>query len=1036
MSRRNSFIVSLVMLSVFFGEISGAAGESSDYLIAFEQGRPFFRHFSYQEHKGGVQNWDLVIDSKGILYCGNNDGILEFDGVRWRLIQTNNKTVVRSLAMGNDGRIYVGAKGEIGYLAPDNSGKLSFVSLLDYLPETERNFSDVFRTLVSAEGVWFQCSEFLFLLAEKKSKIFKPKTSFHYAFLVNKRLFIREVDTGLMELKADRLQLIEGGELFAQERIAFMLPLTADSSKILIGTRTKGLFVYENEKIEPFFTEIDSQLKTSLITHGVLVRDKCIAIATIKSGLVLIDHEGRLSVVLSTKEGLPTSTIYKILADENTGLWLATDRGVTHVEYPAPLSVFDEGSGLKGSVISLHRHQGTLYAGTSQGVYFLKREISENTLTNPAHFVPVSGISAQSWSFLSFEDKLLLANFQGVFEIEGGEATMIRPSKFPCLALYRSKKNKQRVFIGQLNGLAAMRFTSEGWVDEGMIPGIKEEVRTIFETDDGRLWLGTDSNGFMRVEFGERFYAEGSIAETKIERFGINEGLPFWIRNNVYTIEGQPVFATFQGIYRFNEAEKRFEPDLRFAKLFPQKRFTVYLSAAADGKIWMNTGTENFAVHETGAAVRKERNYYWYCQPLLRVSDFTVWTILADRNGLVWIGGPDGLICFNSAVRKNYAQLFPAIIRNVEKGRGEAIIFDSNKQAVVLKYSENRLRFDFALPAYDNEKANQFQVILEGIDREWSYWKKENYKEYTNLPEGNYRFRVRGKNVYGDVSPEACFSFKILPPFYRTWWAYLIYFCSAMALFLLLFRWRHSKLLKEQKRLQQLVAEKTQELKELALCDPLTGLRNRRYINEVIIPELNSFINFKKHLNSQSDRRLTREEDKVFAFYLFDLDHFKQINDTYGHDTGDHVLREFSGILKNSIREDDFCIRWGGEEFLVVLKRTNPDYVNRYVAKVRAIVAGHNFANAGSSQHFLKMTCSIGFTVLPFFADKPELVSFEESVMLADLALYHAKHSGRDRAVRIFARNHDFQSESIRRYLSSLEDGISAGVWQIEVIKD
>ena len=117
---------------------------------------PFIRKYMPQEYGAQEQNWAVAQDDRGIIYVGNNVGILEYDGASWRMIRMPNQTVVRSLAKDDHGRIYAGALGEFGYLAPDEHGQMQFVSLLEHVPAENREFADVWRTLVTPEGVYFQ----------------------------------------------------------------------------------------------------------------------------------------------------------------------------------------------------------------------------------------------------------------------------------------------------------------------------------------------------------------------------------------------------------------------------------------------------------------------------------------------------------------------------------------------------------------------------------------------------------------------------------------------------------------------------------------------------------------------------------------------------------------------------------------------------------------------------------------------------------------------------------------------------------------
>ena len=140
-----------------------ATAQAPHSLMDEEVGLPFFfEHFTPQEYRQHHQNWAVVQDPRGVIYVANYDGILEYDGASWRLIETPTKTIVRSLDVDAEGRIYAGVQGDFGYLQPDTTGILRFVSLRAQVDPAHRDFWDVWRTYVTGEGVYFQSSYRLF----------------------------------------------------------------------------------------------------------------------------------------------------------------------------------------------------------------------------------------------------------------------------------------------------------------------------------------------------------------------------------------------------------------------------------------------------------------------------------------------------------------------------------------------------------------------------------------------------------------------------------------------------------------------------------------------------------------------------------------------------------------------------------------------------------------------------------------------------------------------------------------------------------
>ena len=133
-----------------------------------EEGRPLVRLYPPAEYGGGAQNWAFVQDARGVIYVGSGGGVLEFDGITWRLIETPLRQTVRSLAIAADGRIYVGSVSDLGYLAPDATGTLAFVSLHDKIAAEAQRYGDVWRTFALPDGVYFQTDSAIFRYAETR----------------------------------------------------------------------------------------------------------------------------------------------------------------------------------------------------------------------------------------------------------------------------------------------------------------------------------------------------------------------------------------------------------------------------------------------------------------------------------------------------------------------------------------------------------------------------------------------------------------------------------------------------------------------------------------------------------------------------------------------------------------------------------------------------------------------------------------------------------------------------------------------------
>jgi two-component system cell cycle response regulator len=164
---------------------------------------------------------------------------------------------------------------------------------------------------------------------------------------------------------------------------------------------------------------------------------------------------------------------------------------------------------------------------------------------------------------------------------------------------------------------------------------------------------------------------------------------------------------------------------------------------------------------------------------------------------------------------------------------------------------------------------------------------------------------------------------------------------------------------------------------ELAVTDPLTGLYNRRYLDN--------------HLNVLFNRSMAR--GRPLSVLITDIDRFKQVNDTYGHDGGDEVLREFANRVRSIIRGADLACRYGGEEFVVVMPDTSPEVAAAVAERLRAAIESTSFALKHSGQA-LSVTASFGIA-----SRIASVLTPDQLMKQADLALYEAKNTGRNRVV-------------------------------------
>ena len=189
---------------------------------------------------------------------------------------------------------------------------------------------------------------------------------------------------------------------------------------------------------------------------------------------------------------------------------------------------------------------------------------------------------------------------------------------------------------------------------------------------------------------------------------------------------------------------------------------------------------------------------------------------------------------------------------------------------------------------------------------------------------------------------------------------------------------------------------KNLELQEISFTDVLTGVWNRRYMDEILTAEAGQVLRNYERARGSDIRKMDHRD---LVFIMVDVDFFKQVNDVHGHPAGDRLLQLVAQRLSTVVRKSDVLVRWGGEEFLIMSRSTDPSGTPAFCSRVLEVIAAEPF----DLEHgiVVRKTCSVGWAAFPWSRDAYEAICAEESIALADAALYRAKARGRNQGIGI-----------------------------------
>ncbi len=801
--------------------------------VSFPQdyGLPFIKNYSPDEYKSNPQVWCIEQDNRGIMYFGTTNGVSIFDGETWRHLVLANNSIVRSMDNNEkNGIIYVGGVNTFGYLMPGESGKMEYVPLTNLLDSAGNLFSNVWETVATPNGnVFFRSQEKLFCYIPNKDsiKIWKPKNNFNPMFYMpGYGLIIRE-GMQYKQLKDDSLFDLPKSAILEKFFIYKMYPY--EKHKFL-GVGKNKLFVYDlkpesnEEPVNILHTNMDKEFKTTNLYMGCQFDRNKFALGSFTKGLYIIDKEGNLIKKINKEHGLLADHVWNAYYTPNNILWISLDKGISKVNFNAPVRTWGKNSGFDESINDIIDYKGKMYFGGMTGAFSIDLDTSNHNDDDPK----IQKINSKVNSFWRFKviqipgqenTSLFAATSNGISKIENGTINDIASISYN-FDIYQNKNHPEVIFAAALNKIVAYDY--KNFNEIARIP-IDAQAR-YFEMDKhNNLWIGTNYKGVYKVKVD--FNKDDVFVKNSLQLYDTAQGIKNLVQNKPVYIDGELLVATPEGMFSYDEQKDVFRPFGRWDKDFAEKNIGI-----ADIAQYKN---QYFLLSTNGIQkiTKLKNNQYSIDSTKYKIlSGLSFINLHIDSNNILWCGGADGITVFNNNQNFNIVDKYHALIRKVVVN-DDSIIFNGNfykkeghlKKTVLnqpafmqpeLKYKDNSLFFEYSTTFYERMEKTKYSYKLHGFDKTWSGWTKETKKEYTNLGEGDYIFKVKAKNIYGIESLIAEYHFTILPPWQRTIWAFIAYFLICVLLVYWFLKFYTRRLKKQNIKLENMVFERTRQIRE------------------------------------------------------------------------------------------------------------------------------------------------------------------------------------------------------------------------------
>lgn len=883
-------------------------------------GLPDIINYNKQVFKGGLQTWDIKQDKNGIIYAANNEGLLSFDGINWSLFPLPNKTIVRSVEiLGN--RIYVGGQDEVGYFSPSANGSLQYVSLINKLPEKARSFGDVWDIVSFEDNIFIRTNSRIFRLKNDNISVYPAPAEWAYLGVCNSVVYAQDYQNGLLKFDNGNWQPIASAILPKDDPVTAILPLKNDTC--LLATLKTGLFIATIKGVEKFSNTHDAVFRAERIYSGISLGDKSLGLATSNHGFYVLDKSLHIIQSFSRAEGLQNNNVLSAYYDRQGNIWLGLDNGIDFIGYSSAIKQVNPAS-QDGSGYAVAIYDNKIYMGTSSGLYSSALQQVPDLSFSMGSFLPVENAKGQVWKLAVINNEVLMGHHEGAFVVKNNRAEKISSKMgfwdfLPLTHILPA----QQIIAGNYKGIDFYDYTNGSFKEAGSVSGFSESSRYIAVDNDGAYWVSHPYHGVFRIVKNEYNSFSTNMYTDK-------NGLPSLLNNHVYKIKNEIVVATEKGVYRYNTQKDAFEPHPLYQSTLDTMSVR-YLRDDPSGNIWF--------IHEKMLGIidySGKEPVVVYLPELSRkmLSGFEfIYPVNAQNT---FLAGEKGFFHINYDKYKKSNPLPVVQIRKVKiSAAADSLLFggyfgniggeqlQQKGKIPSIAQSWKTIRFEFSSAVFGNQANAEYSYRLKNFDATWSEWSARSEKEYTNLPHGEYTFEVKVRSSFGRESEAASYTFRVLPNWYQTIAAKMIYLLLFAGLLYAAYLW-------QQRKLQYQQAKHNEEQQRLRYIHELEINKSESELVALKNDKLETEISFKNSELASSAMHLLKKGELINRLRN-ELNHVaKKIENT-------QAVAEIKKLVKTLGEDERSDEDW--QLFAQHFDKVHSDFTKRLKEKVPTITA-------------------------------------------------------------------------------------------------
>lgn len=789
-----------------------------------QQGNYFLSNFSPDTDLADNVCFDIAQDTRGVFYFATQAGILQYDGRSWDVIRTNG--AVYAIELADNGEIYVAGPKGFGKITPDKNGLESFKLLYDK-PGAEY----IFQISCIKDKIYFLNEKNLFVYSTASDSTVKFSSStvtgaFAGLTEIFGSVYISTETQGLFrennnQLTKSKLALPDSTQVIFSSKF---------ENTYLLGTSDNRLFLFNDKmRLRELQLKDPSYANASVIVNATWVNKNLIALGTLRGGVIFIDPAtGTTTEIINYDTGLPDNEVYSITTDMDRNVWAAHTYGYTRIAPDLPFRSFKHYAGLQGNLLCATTHQGSVYVGTSLGLFKLIKEDSYDEITYYAD-VPVKSKKDKTPATKTEKEEPEKKGFFSFLKKKKPEATTGKPTaKQDSKEKVRYKKEKRtkkilrsRYYsykkVAGINAKITQLVLWQGKLIAAGLEGafeIKELTSTPVMEDPVRFLLASERNKTLFVSTYDDKLHQLSVGKTGWENESLIQNIDDPI-NYIFEEGTEAIwFCSYDKIYRLEYADglTRTAQSMNVENPSFEKTVGVSLNgqvtiATSAGFYFYDKGKKELIKSDTLSAPKSffannsnlwfRDDHQWYISgnrgnktnlQLLNVFTDIRYISSDAKSGNVWIiTGSNELLRFNSD-KPPLETAYPLFLKTIKQNDAMSL----RRSSIEVEQENSSLKVSVVKPDYLGANAVEYRYFLEGLHTEWSAWSNKDYEfVFPYLPPGEYTLKVQSKDIFGKESEMEPVKVEVLPPYWKRVWFYALEFAVFASLVLLSFRLSH-----------------------------------------------------------------------------------------------------------------------------------------------------------------------------------------------------------------------------------------------------